>query len=289
MTIEVFAVLFLLSMSISISMMVLMIVFTSRDENPLNDSSWNYNKEDAFRLLQRYVSNKQEVLVDILGINSLKDVSNNSFKNGLCFITNKAYYFIGRVYQKKLFTHWKNNMQHRIISSELKGVKVVQCLLYRYIALFVGFCFDLYLTLQMAGMDSKLKPSAWEDAEYLMLLVAMGMIGRLILDVIGIIATLIIFLFAKRRVCVCLEFVSQTFYFPINTLGKQEIKNFFESVSKVQETTQNEIKDINMPPQPVTVNKGKVEALTELSKLYEQSLISEEEFNKLKSEIINNQ
>lgn len=283
-TFSIYAILCILA---NIVVIVLRLIFRVKD-SALDDSAWNYDKQAAFASLQKYVSNTQETFIDILGINNL---FSNSFKNGFCFVTDKAYYFIGKISQKKFFIRWKSNIQHRIVNSELKGVKVSQCIKYRYViytAVLGCVAYGLYYLIPVPYVEN------WSGSDFNS---TYALWVLLILEVpvcfLHLLYT-VLMLFMKRRTYMCLEFVSQTFYFPIDILGKSEIKSFYANVSRVQELVEKEMKMVvnaSQPvvntPQMVAVSKGKVERLTELSKLYEQSLISQEEFLKLKSEIVN--
>ena len=72
-----------------------------------------------------------------------------------------------------------------------------------------------------------------------------------------------------------IEFTSQTFSFPVDTLGAEEIKAFYMASNNFQVL-------------PSIQEKSKTDSLMELSKLYEQKLVSQEEFEKLKKKIMEN-
>lgn len=97
----------------------------------------------------------------------------------------------------------------------------------------------------------------------------------------------------KRKTMIDIEFTTQIMRFPVSVLGKKEIKDFYKSVSQTQETVSNVINADNSKSiertyaEPNGKGESKVEALAELSKLYEQNIIGQEEFEKLKKEIIN--
>ena len=89
-----------------------------------------------------------------------------------------------------------------------------------------------------------------------------------------------------KRTTVCIELNGLTIHFLVCELGKQEIKDFYREVSKMQNEriseVQNDAIQKQMPDQP-----DKVKKLMNLSHLYEQGLLQREEFEKLKNEIIN--
>jgi hypothetical protein len=95
-----------------------------------------------------------------------------------------------------------------------------------------------------------------------------------------------VIIYAKRMTTVDLEFTDQIMCFKVNQLGKQELKTFYKAVSQVQENVNNQVGSYE-PNVNNTVNSvNKVESLTEISKLHNQGLITQEEFEKLKKEVM---
>ena len=78
-------------------------------------------------------------------------------------------------------------------------------------------------------------------------------------------------------------------------LGTQEIKDFYKAISDVQELNVNIIKPIsieqtvNEVKQNTNVYADKVTSLSELSKLYENGVITKDELDRLKQEVIGSQ
>lgn len=115
---------FILLWTLSIFTLVLTIKWNSKD-NPIDDSSWNIDKTDLYNKLRRFISNPQENIYAVLNIqNALNVIQNGISEEGFAILTDRACYFIGKIYEKKgIFTR-KANVQHRIVVSEMKGVRV---------------------------------------------------------------------------------------------------------------------------------------------------------------------
>lgn len=273
---------------------------------PLDDSNTNINEEDFHNNLRKFVSNNTETIYSVLGKKNALNLLQKSIDNeGFCILTDRAAYFIGKVKQKKWIFSFKANIQHRIIASELKGVNVtdiwhLSMFIYASVLTFMEINLVRYWT-QLNDISYSLKP---RPPAILYLVIPIGQILGMVTPVLCLFCWLRALL--HRTTNICMEFTSLKVVFPIYLLGKTEIKDFYKAVSKVQElnplqqmatqslnTVQSAVSQalniIKQPNQPANVYGNKVNSLSELSKLYEQNMITQEEFEKLKQEIIDSQ
>lgn len=257
--------------------------------NPIDDSEWQFNNRILDTIRAKFIAYRQETIEGLLGKKSIIEIiSKNDCKHGFCFVTNKAYYFVGSVYQSVLGAVCRiTNAQHRINASELKGVKVKRIFLYRTLFFFLLsiaiFVLDIFVEVKLFYMISNSIGAEQVSA-------AIFIISHVICGIL-IFANLFFMIF-KRRTVLSFEFASIDLYFPVGILGKQEIKDFYQAVSRVQDISYNQPQVETVGPNyhnsvtSTTVNK--VEQLKELSVLLGQGNISAEEFESLKTEILNN-
>ncbi len=267
------------------------LMFTTRagkiGNNPIDDSEWQFNNKILDTIRAKFIANKQETIEGLLGKKSIIEIiSKNDCKHGFCFATNKAYYFVGSVYQSALgAVYRKTNVQHRINANELKGVKVKRIFLFRTLFFFLLaiaiFVLDVFAEVKLfyTIMDS----SGAEQVSAAVFIITQVICGILIF------ANLFFMIF-KRRTILSFEFTSLDLYFPVGILGKQEIADFYQAVSKVQDIANNqpqaEFVSANYHNATTFTAGNKVKQLKELSVLFEQGTISAEEFASLKTEII---
>ena len=267
---------------------------TSRN-SPLNDNEWNFTHEILEHQLRRFITNTQEIIVSVLGKNNIQKIIDTSTnKNGFCILTNKAFYFVGKVFHTKYFLPFKSNVQHRINASEIKGVKVIkQYNAYAIIALLISIfltCrliqgFFIVIPLLDSGyyttIGFKILGIDFEDYGLIAMCIAL-------LFVLVSLFMSIIQLCFYRLLVVVLEFDKYSYRFPVNILGEQEIKDFYKAVSQIQENVSSDINSNMQANVTQTSNsKNKVESLSEISQLLEKGIINQEEFDKLKSDILN--
>lgn len=284
---------FLLICSIALIIFVICINIKKLPDHPLDDKEWQIDYKELYSNLQKFVTNKQEKIHAVLNVqNALRLLRNGISEEGFAILTDKACYFVGKVYQKKWIFSFKSNIQHRIVIGELKGVKIGTLsrlgMLIPSILSAVLTVFEIRWLVYVA-MNGERLARVYDD----------DLFGFSVIFIIGI--TFIMFClsiycfvqaFIVKRTNICMEFTSLTIAFLVSALGAQEIKDFYKAVSEVQEHNANSIPTseisslINVPN--TTTPKDKITSLSELSKLYEQGLVSEEEFNKLKAEVMNN-
>ena len=265
-------------------------VVTKKPNKPYNDATLSMDKDALTKALLKYVSSSDEQILGILAQNAECYLETGSTKRGFCFITNKACYFIGNVYQRKGLFLFKKNIQHRIINSELKGIKVdtvsrfidviYACVPFILSALGVyNFIFLDYYNIYI------------ENDELLEIAAILGLLVLLPIFIFAIYFLLQIFVF--KRIFVCMEFANITIAFPIYTVGELEAKEFYRVISKVQDhERKREISNIpdrspqQIPATPLSATQDKIGSLKELSTLYAQKLINEQEYNSLKKQLL---
>ena len=289
---------FLFICSIVLLIFVVCVNIAKLPDRPLDDKAWQINYDNLYSNLQKYVSNKQEKIHAVLNVrNAFRLLKNGASKEGFAILTDKACYFVGKIYQKKWILSSKSNIQHRIVVSELKGVKIGK--LSRISMLIPSILSVVLIALEikwMVDVDHAINEVDWysrrmnRDIDLLESFASFGMLIAFIMFWLAIYC--LVQTFIIKRTHICMEFTSLTITFPISTLGAQEIKDFYKAVSEVQEHNANsspipETPNFINAPNTATPN-DKIASLSELSKLYEQGLISEEEFNKLKTEIMSN-
>lgn len=269
------------------------LMFTTRaskiGNNPIDDSEWQFNNKILDTIRAKFIANKQETIEGLLGKKSIIEIiSKNDSKYGFCFVTNKAYYFVGSVYQSASGGKYrKTNVQHRINADELKGVNVKRIFLFRTLFFFLltisVFLLDVLVEVELFYIISNSNGAEQVSA-------AIFIISHVICGIL--IFTNLFFMIFKRRTVLSFEFASLSLYFPVGILGKQEIVDFYQAVSKVQSIAKNqpqvEIVSTNYHNAVTSTTLNKVEQLKELSVLLGQGNISAEEFESLKAEIINN-
>lgn len=254
-------------------------------DKPIDDSKWNIDKVSLYNSLQKFVSNKQETIYAVLNVqNALNLLKNGISEEGFAILTDKACYFVGKVYQKKGIFTFKSNIQHRIVASEMKGVKVGSL---SRLGMVIPAVISVMLSVSKVKWFIKgfLFESVYvntnEELYNILLLVGFGVAFILLYLIISCFTQV----FIVRRTNMCIEFSTLTVAFLISSLGAKEIKDFYKAVSNVQAMYMNSIAVVNAVNNINSENK--VQQLSEISRLYEQGMIDEEEFNKLKAEIIN--
>lgn len=249
------------------------------------DSRFKVTDTEFAKLAGRFVAGKDETIIAKIGAKNIqKLIKNGTASAGFCFLTNKAFYFIGKMYKKDSLIPISKDGQERIPTSEMKSISAVKrrntWALIVFITLIILTFIEIVAIYKFlidfsdAGYSSYDLPNS---VEYFLVLILLN-------------AMMCMIAFANvfhKQIAVCIEFSNGSYLLPVYTLGRQEIINFFNAVSEVQ---QNPAKESNTPmvsrTEPITASSSKVESLREISKLFEQGAISEEEFNRLKAEIL---
>ena len=265
------------------------------DDKPFDDTDRQIDFDDFYSKLRKFVSNEQEKIYAVLGIKNATNLLTKGIQeDGFCILTDKAAYFIGKVYQKKWIFAFRTNVQHRIIASEMKGINVgtlsrFRMLLFAILSILLeilNFRFFIYIYLYLDRDGS--------DVSGIFIVMFLLTVASILIG-FSLIIYFVLHAFFLKRTNICIEFTSLTVAFPASELGKQEIKDFYKAVSEVQELYVN---IVNPVPVEHTVNEvrqrsnvytNKVTSLSELSKLYENGMITQEEFEQLKKEVIGSQ
>lgn len=259
-------------------------------DTPQDDSNCNINYDNLKGTLRKFVSNRNEEVVAVLGKVNAQTLVNSNINNvGFCILSDKAFYFVGKVWQKKGIFSFKSNIQHRIPITEMKGIKVGT--LHRFGMFLLGI-------ISMFVFTGQIRLFAWlarhedmvESFDRVSSVLPMGSIAKDgSLFVIPIALVVMVYYIAQallvKRTTVCIEMNGLTVNFLVCELGKQEIKDFYRDLSTMQNDRISATQNVNVSQ--VSVNVDKVGKLTELSHLYEQGLLQQEEFERLKKEIIN--
>ena len=260
------------------------------EDKPFDDTNRQIDFTDFYNKLRKFVGNEQEKIYAVLGIrNAYNLLTSGIQENGFCILTDKAVYFIGKVHQKKWIFVFRTNLQHRIIASEMKGINVgtlshIWMLLCAVLSIIIEVSIFRYMNIVSDGF--------FEAG--LELLLFFGIIASVVIGFFLVIY-FVLHAFFLKRTNICIEFTSLTVAFLASELGKQEIKDFYKAVSEVQELYVNIVNPI---PVEHTVNEvrkstgvytNKVTSLSELSKLYENGMLTKDEFEQLKQEVIGSQ
>ncbi len=269
------------------------------EDKPFDDTNRQIDFTDFYNKLRKFVSNEQEKIYAVLGIkNAYNLLTSGIQENGFCILTDKAVYFIGKVHQKKWIFAFRANVQHRIIVSEMKGINVgtlshIWMLILALLSAIIETGWYRWIKILVAtNVESKIALKG-----FILLFWLVFVLGTLSSIVIGffLVIYFVLHAFFLKRTNICIEFTSLTAAFLASELGKQEIKDFYSAVSEVQELYVNIVNPI---PVEHTVNEvrkstgvytNKVTSLSELSKLYENGMLTKDEFEQLKQEVIGSQ
>ena len=101
---------------------IIVIVKKNGTQEPIDDSQWNFDMGNIKARLRKFISGNEEILA-ILGIDNITELMTKGIdKNGFCILTEKAFYFIGKLsHQKGIFTT-KNDTQRRINMESYRAI-----------------------------------------------------------------------------------------------------------------------------------------------------------------------
>ena len=278
----------LLAINIIILVWCVIVHIRKKEEDiPIDDNNWNKDMDDLKITLKKFLENEQEKIEGLLGRNNTLN-NENIYKAGFCFVTNEACYFIGRITQKGFLFSWKSVIQKRINMRKLKNIrKKMICplcaeLLLGYTISMTGYLITIWMLM--------IQKDIFDDVIYYECKITAGIVFMLvticmILMVLPMIIYSIVILYTKRKTMLDIQFETITMRFPITQLGRQEINEFYNCVMRIQNNIKKE--DHNKQVLKPEKNNDIVHSLNELSTLYEKNLISQEEFKKIKNDIIN--
>ncbi len=269
-------------------------------DKPFDDTNRQIDFDDFYNKLHKFVGNEQEKIYAVLGIKNATNLLIKGIQeNGFCILTDKAVYFIGRVYQKKWIFAFRANVQHRIIASEMKGIKVgtlshIWMLILAFLSITIEMAWYRWINMVFAMPDVESQIVLKGIIALFWIAFALGVLASIVIGFFLVIY-FVLHAFFLKRTNICIEFTSLTVAFLASELGKQEIKDFYKAVSEVQELYVNIVNPVsvehtvNEVRKSTGVNTNKVTSLSELSKLYENGMLTKEEFEHLKQEVIGSQ
>lgn len=272
---------------------------TTPNNKPLNDSEWSFDTDAIYAKLRNFINNSNENITSILGIKYAEELLHKTVpSHGFCFMTERAIYFLGDIYRKTYFFFLRGNVQHKINLSELKAIKTEKL----YNIKFVIFTpYILYRFVYIVKLVIGVMQANYEYEWILRYTNGENSILKTYIALMMLIAPFVLFfalvygtanLIFTTRTLVSIECASQTFSFPADILGEKEIKTFYKDISKIQKSIKYEAQQKNNANQYQSEQmqgNSRLESLKELSKLYEQKMISHEEFERLKKEIWENE
>ena len=266
------------------------------EDTPFDDSNRQIDFNDFYSKLRKFVSNEQEKIYAVLGIKNADNLLTSGIQeNGFCILTDKAVYFIGKVYQKKWLFATRTNIQHRIIAGEMKGINVGTL---SHIWMLFCAALSVVLIITESYCLCNIVPYTVESGNALEKFAPTMLVFGVLAAIFTCFILAIYFVlhaFFLKRTNICIEFTSLTVAFMVSELGRQEIKDFYKAVSEVQELNVNVVKSTPVEQtfhegrQRTNVSTNKIGSLSELSKMYENGMLTKEEFETLKREIIGNQ
>lgn len=203
---------------------------------PLDDSTWNIEKNELYQELQKTINNINGQICGVLNIQSALDfVKIGVADEGFCIMTDKSYYFINKVRTKKDSYITKAKAQKEINSNEMKTVEVEK--LARFDSL-ISWLLSVFLTIANIGWFSSFLSVIAQFELHANEIPFMIQIITII-AVICIIVTLIILVycfistFIAKKTYVCIKFAKKSIAFPISLLGVQEIADFRKVTSEL--------------------------------------------------------
>lgn len=213
-------------------------------------------------------------------------LGSGTISKGFVVATQRRAYFKGKSYCKDLKGNWKKQMQEKTV--DLKDITGTGYTSIRnvgfLIATIVSALWD-FVIMPLIGLASG--ASIQNDPK--------GFILNILTFLPIVIVCVLLYLF-KRSTLFAIEFAGGNISFNTSWYGKEEVDNFQKNLRKAMAA----IKDTEPTPAPATVAvhtyaapatatgsaKEKAEALREYAKLKEDGIISEEEFQQMKAELV---
>ena len=264
--------------------MTIKIGFKLGRDIPVDDSAVEYDMTTLKSLVRKFMANSDEVVVDILGRKHAFDfLRDGKSKHGFSFVTDKSFYFINKNFYKGLLGYWQKNKQLKIGINELTKIDTGARKYMRGLPLLIMVIVGIFMIILLL----KYPGDGWYDEDMANTL----LFFLIIIGPISLIYSIAI-LITEKRTSMTLYFSNEAVRFPVSLYGKEEIKSFYSCISKLQATNLNKSSQYEvMSEQSKTehrnnANTDKLQSLSELSKLYEKGMLSEEEFKNLKNEIL---
>lgn len=218
---------------------------------------------------------KDENVVAELGSSYIQNyLSSGSLSAGFVAVSQRRAYFNGTSYYKDYQGKWKSQLQEKVV--DLKDITGTGCSIYKHagmlvvaIVLFVmGFFTFIGIGLESFSM-------------------AFGIVTT-VFTVPGIV--LIALYCCTKMTLFTIEFAGGSISFNISWYGKSAVDIFQKELRKamadVKDRGMEQVQTVSPVPTASVSASGKAETLREYAKLREEGLISEEEFQQMKSDLI---
>ncbi len=236
----------LIAMVIEICLIVLVVIQQNQlKAHTFKESEWNRDVGFYKDMAIPYLSNKDEEMLSLLARNNLKNK-----RGGFCILTNRAYYFVGEIWQKKSILSVKSSVQHRVNVEELKGIKIGRLRPWASVILLMsGIVFTICQIISFCrNILQSLTGNQESDLLNVILFIAICLsvasicVGAPTAFSIGVID---------------LEFNGLTISFLVGECGKQEIDDFKKAVSDINERRQS-VPIYNSPVSPTVQSSSTV-------------------------------
>lgn len=218
-------------------------------------------------------------------------LGNGALSKGFAVVTQRRVYFNGRSYFKDFKGRWRKQMQAKTVDlKDVTGTGYISVrmlgLLISAIATFFWPLLTLPSTLHNRSLIEWLRAVYFNSYDLWSLALWLPTIG------------LVIAFFTHRRTLFNIEFAGGNISFRTSWYGKSEVDDFQKALRKAmavikdQEpvTTPAAVTVHTMSAAPTTsagAAKDKAEALREIAKLKDDGIISEDEFQQMKADLMN--
>lgn len=211
---------------------------------------------------------------------------------GFVVVTQRRAYFKGKSYFKDFKGHLKKQMQEKTV--DLKDITGTGYTSMRHLWMMITGILAFFWPVLLCIIFSQGRGGIAPVLEYIAFQYTHNFIFMVLFGLLPLGVFLALY-FLKRRTLFTIEFAGGNISFDTSWYGKEEVDNFQKNLRKAMAT----IKDTETPAQstvavhaytaPPTATgaaKEKAEALREYAKLKEDGVITDEEFQKMKAELV---
>ncbi|WNX85938.1 SHOCT domain-containing protein [Agathobaculum sp. NTUH-O15-33] len=216
-----------------------------------------------------------------------------AISKGFVVATQRRAYFKGKSYFKDFKGHWKKQMQEKTVDlKDITGTGYTSMrqlwMLISGISSFFWPVLLCFLFKGKGGITAVLDNIAFQYTRNLFFMVLLGLLP------LGVFLALY---FLKRRTLFTIEFAGGNISFNTSWYGKSEVdsfqKNLRQAMAAIKDTETSApvaaaVHAYTAPPTATGAAKEKAEALREYAKLKEDGVITDEEFQKMKAELVPN-
>lgn len=217
-------------------------------------------------------------------------LGNGSLSKGFAVVTQRRVYFNGKSYFKDFKGRWKQQMQAKTV--DLKDVTGTGYVSVRILGLLIGAIAVFFWTFPMdviwgimggdvlESIQRKIQDPTWW---MLSCIPAAGMVAAF---------------FLRRRTLFNIEFAGGNISFNTSWYGKDEIDHFQKELRKAMAVVKDQVPvsqsataavhtaTSTAPATPAGVTKDKAQTLREIAKLKEDGIITENEFQQMKADLM---